>query len=44
LHEFILTNNGPEVMHSTQSAEAIMSGMPPREANLGATPQSPRVD
>jgi circadian clock protein KaiC len=44
LHEFVLTNNGPEVMHSTQSAEAIMSGVSPREANPGAPPQSPHVD
>jgi circadian clock protein KaiC len=44
LHEFVLTNDGPEVMHSTQSAEAIMSGVSPRDANPGAPPRSPRVD
>jgi circadian clock protein KaiC len=44
LHEFVLTNSGPDVMHSTQSAEEIMSRVASREANLGAAPQSPRVD
>jgi circadian clock protein KaiC len=44
LHEFVLTNDGPEVMHSTQSAEAIMSGVSPRDANPGGLPRSPRVD
>jgi circadian clock protein KaiC len=44
LHEFILTGNGPEVMESTQSAAAIMSGLTARGADLTAAPQSPRVE
>jgi circadian clock protein KaiC len=44
LHEFVLTDNGPEITSSTQSAEAIMSGVVSREAKSGAAPASPRVE
>lgn len=44
LHEFALTANGPEVKHSTQSAEAIMNGLASRNGNLTSAPQPPRMD
>ena len=44
LHEFVLTEDGPDIMDSTQSAEVIMSGSAPRESNPGAKPQAPRAD
>jgi circadian clock protein KaiC len=45
LHEFMLTNHGPEILKSSQSAEAIMSGSSPREdaPGPGTQPQPPRV-
>ena len=43
VHEFSLTSNGLDIIHSTQSAEAIMRNTTPREADARA-PQSPRVD
>jgi circadian clock protein KaiC len=44
LHEFVMTASGPEIVESTLSAESIMRGVSPREANEVTTRQSPRVD
>ena len=39
-HEFFLTGDGPEIVQSTHSAEALMSGFAPRDA----TPRTPGVE
>ncbi|MEA3107209.1 MAG: circadian clock protein KaiC [Gammaproteobacteria bacterium] len=44
LHEFFLTSEGPVVNDSAASAEAIMSGLSPRQHVLDAELKSPRVD
>jgi circadian clock protein KaiC len=44
LHEFVMTASGPEIAKSTLSAESIMRGISPRDANAVATHQSSRVD
>jgi circadian clock protein KaiC len=42
-HEFVLADCGPQIMTSTQSAETLMTGNPPREVKLGPSPTPPRV-
>jgi circadian clock protein KaiC len=44
LHEFVLTSEGPEIVESAASAQAIMSGASPQEAIPGTPAKSPRVE
>jgi circadian clock protein KaiC len=44
LHEFVLTDDGPQIMESARSAEAIMGGgASVQEAIPGTSPSSPRA-